>query len=174
MTSCVGARHCSVECSLPTWTHTHSSQLGKSKTPLCLPLFGLNFVSDVFMSCGWHYSSALFGLGDLTKLTISEKWLAVLGSPWSSQMLQFRRFTDSVRYQQYKTTGLDAIWTITFSLGLVTASFKKIFNLPNHSIFDMILQGIEALGNHREIVCLSREKLWIRRLQTIRPHGLNI
>ncbi len=48
------------------------------------------------------------------------------------------------------------------------------FNLPNHSISDMILQGIEALGNHREIVRLSREKLWIRRLQTIQPHGLNI
>ena len=48
------------------------------------------------------------------------------------------------------------------------------FNLPNHSISDMILQGIEALGNHRETVRLSREKLWIRRLQTIQPHGLNI
>ena len=48
------------------------------------------------------------------------------------------------------------------------------FNLPNHSISDMILQGIEALGNHRETVRLSREKLWIRRLQTIQPPGLNI
>ena len=48
------------------------------------------------------------------------------------------------------------------------------FSLPNHSISDMILQGIEALGNHRETVRLSREKLWIRRLQTIQPHGLNI
>ena len=32
------------------------------------------------------------------------------------------------------------------------------FNLPNHSISDMILQGIEALVNRRESVRLSREK----------------
>ncbi len=32
------------------------------------------------------------------------------------------------------------------------------FNLPNHSIFDMNLQGIEALGNSRETVRLSRGK----------------
>ena len=48
------------------------------------------------------------------------------------------------------------------------------FNLPNHSISYKTLQGIEALGNHRETVHLSREKFWIRRLQTIQPHGLNI
>ena len=36
------------------------------------------------------------------------------------------------------------------------------FNLPNHSISDMILQGIEALGN-------CREKMWIRRVHTIHP-----
>ncbi len=47
------------------------------------------------------------------------------------------------------------------------------FNLSNHSISLMILQGFEALGNHK-IVRMSREKLWIRRLQTIQPHGLNI
>ena len=34
------------------------------------------------------------------------------------------------------------------------------FNLPNHSISDMILQGIEALANRRESVRLSREKMW--------------
>ena len=48
------------------------------------------------------------------------------------------------------------------------------FNLPNHSISDMILQGIEALANHRESVRLSREKMWIKRVHTIHPHGLNI
>ena len=47
------------------------------------------------------------------------------------------------------------------------------FNLPNHSISDMILQGIEALANHRESVRLSREKMWIRCVHTIHPHGLN-
>ena len=35
------------------------------------------------------------------------------------------------------------------------------FNLPNHSISDMILQGIEALANRRESVRISREKIWI-------------
>ena len=34
------------------------------------------------------------------------------------------------------------------------------FNLPNHSISDMILRGIEAIGNRRELVRLSREKRW--------------
>ena len=48
------------------------------------------------------------------------------------------------------------------------------FNLPNHSISDMILQGIEALANRRESVRLSREKMWIKRVHTIHPHGLNI
>ena len=47
-------------------------------------------------------------------------------------------------------------------------------NLPNHSISDMILQGIEALANRRESVRLSREKMWIRRVHTIHPHGLNV
>ena len=41
------------------------------------------------------------------------------------------------------------------------------FNLPNHSISDMILQGIEALANRRKSVRLSREKMWIRRVHTI-------
>ena len=48
------------------------------------------------------------------------------------------------------------------------------FNVPNHSISDMILQGIEALANRRESVRLSREKMWIKRVHTIHPHGLNI
>ena len=48
------------------------------------------------------------------------------------------------------------------------------FNLPNHSISDVILQGIEALANRRESVRLSREKMWIKRVHTIHPHGLNI
>ena len=48
------------------------------------------------------------------------------------------------------------------------------FNLPNHSISDMVLQGIEALANRRESVRLSREKMWIKRVHTIHPHGLNI
>ena len=47
-------------------------------------------------------------------------------------------------------------------------------NKPNHSISDMILQGIEALANRRESVRLSREKMWIKRVHTIHPHGLNI
>ena len=39
------------------------------------------------------------------------------------------------------------------------------FNLPSHSISDMIFQGIEALANRRESVRLSREKIWIKRIQ---------
>ena len=48
------------------------------------------------------------------------------------------------------------------------------FNLPNHSISDMILQGIESLGNRPDTLRSSREKYWIRRLCTIHPRGLNI
>ena len=48
------------------------------------------------------------------------------------------------------------------------------FNLPNHSITDMILQGIESLGTRPDTVRASREKMWMRRLRTIQPHGLNI
>ena len=44
---------------------------------------------------------------------------------------------------------------------------SQLFNLPNHSISGMILQGIEALANRRESVRLSREK--IRRVHTIHP-----
>ena len=38
----------------------------------------------------------------------------------------------------------------------------------------MILQGIEALANRRESVRLSRENMWIKRVHTIHPDGLNI
>ena len=48
------------------------------------------------------------------------------------------------------------------------------FNLPNHSITDMILQGIESLGTRPDTVRDSREKMWMRRLRTTKPHGLNI
>ena len=48
------------------------------------------------------------------------------------------------------------------------------FNLPNHSITDMMLQGIEALGTRPDSVRASREKYWMRQLRTIKPHGLNI
>ncbi|XP_041472561.1 uncharacterized protein LOC121421826 [Lytechinus variegatus] len=48
------------------------------------------------------------------------------------------------------------------------------FNLPNHSITDMMLQGIESLGTRPDSVRTSREKFWMRRLRTIQPHGLNI
>ena len=48
------------------------------------------------------------------------------------------------------------------------------FNLPNHSITDMILQGIESLGTRPDTVRASREKMWMRCLRTIQPHGLNI
>ena len=48
------------------------------------------------------------------------------------------------------------------------------FNLPNHSITDMILQGIESLGTQPDTVHASREKMWMRRLHTTQPHGLNI
>ena len=30
------------------------------------------------------------------------------------------------------------------------------------------------LANRKESVCLSREKMWIRHVHTIHPHGLNI
>ena len=43
------------------------------------------------------------------------------------------------------------------------------FNLPNHSISDMILQGSEVLAECRESVRLSREKMWIRPVHTIHP-----
>ena len=48
------------------------------------------------------------------------------------------------------------------------------FNLPNHSITDMMLQGIESLGTRPDSVRASREKYWMRQLRTIKPHGLNI
>ena len=38
----------------------------------------------------------------------------------------------------------------------------------------MSLQVIESPGNHRDTVCLTREKLCIKWLQTIQPHGLKI
>ena len=41
------------------------------------------------------------------------------------------------------------------------------FNLPNHSITDMILQGIESLGTRPDTVRASREKMWMRRLRTM-------
>ncbi|XP_072169503.1 uncharacterized protein [Diadema setosum] len=44
------------------------------------------------------------------------------------------------------------------------------FNLPDHSITDMTLQGIESLGTRPDTVRTSREKLWMRRLHTIQPH----
>ena len=59
-------------------------------------------------------------------------------------------------------------------------SVGQHFNLSNHSMTchfmtsDMILQGIEALANLRESVRLNREKMWIRRVHIIHPHGLNI
>ena len=46
------------------------------------------------------------------------------------------------------------------------------FNLPNHSITDMILQGIESLGTRLDTDRASREKMWMRRLRTIQPHDL--
>ena len=35
------------------------------------------------------------------------------------------------------------------------------FSVSNYSISGMILQGIESIWNHRELVRLSREKMWI-------------
>ena len=48
------------------------------------------------------------------------------------------------------------------------------FNRPNHSMSDMILQGIESLGNRPDTVRASRERFWMRLLHSIQPHGLNI
>ncbi|PIK54128.1 hypothetical protein BSL78_08969 [Apostichopus japonicus] len=48
------------------------------------------------------------------------------------------------------------------------------FNLPNHTISDMSLQGIESLGSRPDLVRISRERLWMQRLRDIQPHGLNI
>jgi hypothetical protein len=48
------------------------------------------------------------------------------------------------------------------------------FNLPNHTISDMILQGIESLGSRSDTVRASREKIWMKRLGTTQPLGLNI
>ena len=39
---------------------------------------------------------------------------------------------------------------------------------------DMILQGIESLGNRPDTVRASRERFWMRLLHSIQPHGLNI
>ena len=62
-----------------------------------------------------------------------------------------------------------------------TVNTKKIdtpvgqhLNLPNHSITDMISQGIESLDTRPDTVRTSREKMWMRRLRTVQPHGLNI
>ena len=38
----------------------------------------------------------------------------------------------------------------------------------------MTLQGIESLAHHKDSVRLSREKVWMKLLQTVEPHGLNI
>ena len=62
------------------------------------------------------------------------------------------------------------IWTENFYGHGSTVNTKKLdtpagqhFNLPNHSITYMILQGIDSLG-----------AMWMRRLHTIHPHGINI
>ena len=34
--------------------------------------------------------------------------------------------------------------------------------------------GIESLGHRSDTVRLSREKMWMKSLRTIQPHGLNI
>ena len=48
------------------------------------------------------------------------------------------------------------------------------FNLPNHFITDMILQGIESVGTRQDRVLANRETMSMRRLRTIQPDGLNI
>ena len=48
------------------------------------------------------------------------------------------------------------------------------FNPPDHSVSDMSVLGIESLGHHGDAVRLSREKMRMKRLRTIQPHGLNI
>ena len=49
----------------------------------------------------------------------------------------------------------------TFKTQKIDTHVGQHFNLPNHSISDMILQGIEAFASRRESVCLSRENMWI-------------
>ena len=52
------------------------------------------------------------------------------------------------------------------ALGIHRETVRLMREKQNEMISDKILQGIEALGNHRETVRLIREKLWIRRLHT--------
>ena len=64
---------------------------------------------------------------------------------------------------------------VQFSIALnLDRPVGQHFNLPNHSISDMTLQGIEPLAHCKDSVWLSREKVWMKRLRTVKPHGLNI
>ena len=48
------------------------------------------------------------------------------------------------------------------------------FNLPNHSIDDVSLQGIETIHTKCDSVILHRESLWICKLKTLTPHGIDV
>ena len=62
----------------------------------------------------------------------------------------------------------------TIKTGKMDTPVGHHFNLPDHSISDMSVLGIESLGHRSDTVRLSREKMWMKRLRTIQPHGLNI
>ena len=62
----------------------------------------------------------------------------------------------------------------TIKTGKMDTPVGYHFNLPDHSISDMSVLGIESLGHRNNAVRLSREKMWMKRLRTIQPHGLNI
>ena len=62
----------------------------------------------------------------------------------------------------------------TINTGKLDTPVGCHFNLPDHSISDMSVLGIESLGHRGDAVRLSREKMWMKRLRTIQPHGLNI
>ena len=55
----------------------------------------------------------------------------------------------------------------TIKTGKMDTPVGYHFNLPDHSISDMSVLGIESLGRCSFAVCLSREKMWMKRLWTI-------
>ena len=54
-----------------------------------------------------------------------------------------------------------------------TEATGKHFNLPGHSHKDLQVQVIEKVCPNTESIRLQREDLWIRRLNTMEPNGLN-
>ena len=48
------------------------------------------------------------------------------------------------------------------------------FNLPNHSVDDISLMGIEYIRKKSEAIIRKRESHWILTLRTLTPTGINV